>query len=47
MDWLVDNVIGDLPDYEQLTDVGKSTVDMVGVEPSTKDRSIKERQSST
>ena len=46
MDWLVDNVIGELPDYEQLTEEGKSTVDMVGVEPSTKDRSSKEKQGS-
>ena len=37
MDWLVDNVVGELPGYEQLTEEGKATVDLVGVDPS-KDR---------
>lgn len=34
MDWLVDNVEGALPSYQQLTEEGKATVDMVGVAPS-------------
>ena len=34
MDWLVENVVGALPSYEQLTDEGKATVDLVGVDPS-------------
>ena len=38
MDWLVENVVGFIPEYGQLTDLGKATVDMVGVEPATKDR---------
>ena len=38
MDWLVDNVVGDIPTYEQLSDEGKATVDIVGVEPATEDR---------
>ncbi len=37
MDWLVDNVDGELPRYGDLNDTGKATVDMVGVEPSTKE----------
>ena len=37
MDWLVDNVIGALPPYETLTDEAKSTVDIVGVEPSSEE----------
>ena len=38
MDWLVENVVGSIPTYDQLTDLGKATVDMVGVEPATKDK---------
>ena len=38
MDWLVDHVVGDIPTYEQLSDEGKATVDIVGVEPATEDR---------
>lgn len=34
MDWLVDNVEGALPAYEQLTPEGRATVDLVGVTPS-------------
>ncbi|HIT31719.1 MAG TPA: BMP family ABC transporter substrate-binding protein [Candidatus Enterenecus stercoripullorum] len=37
MDWLVENVEGSLPYYDQLTEEGKATVDLVGVNPS-KDR---------
>ena len=38
MDWLVENVEGSIPVYDQLTDLGKATVDKVGVEPATKDK---------
>ena len=31
MDFLVDNVIGDIPGYEDLTVIGQKTVDMVGI----------------
>lgn len=37
MDWLVDNVVGTIPAYEELSDVGKATVGIVGV-PSTKEK---------
>ena len=33
MDWLEENVVGSIPAYDELTDIGKATVDMVGVEP--------------
>ena len=32
MDYLVENVVGDIPQYEELTQMGKATVDMAGVE---------------
>ena len=38
MDWLVENVDGEIPRYGELTETGKATVDLVGVEPSTKER---------
>ena len=31
MDYLADNVIGSIPTYDELSDVGKATVDMVGI----------------
>ena len=37
MDWLVENVVGAIPKYEELDDTGKATADVVGVEPSTKE----------
>ena len=37
MDWLVDCVDGELPRYWELNDTAKATVDMVGVEKSTKE----------
>lgn len=37
MDWLLDNVIGSIPSYGELSDEAKETVDQVGVEPSTRD----------
>ena len=38
MDYLMENVVGEIPQYEELSDMGKATVDMVGVEPATKDK---------
>ena len=38
MDYLMENVVGEIPQYEALSDVGKATVDLVGVEPATKDK---------
>lgn len=38
MDWLVGNVIGTIPTYEQLSEEGKATVDIVGVDRATEDR---------
>ena len=32
MDYLVENVVGDIPQYEELTPMGKATVDTAGVE---------------
>ena len=32
MDYLVDNVIGEIPSYNELTDMGKSTADAAGIE---------------
>ena len=37
MDYLVENVQGEIPPYEALSDVAKATVDQTGVEPATKD----------
>lgn len=37
MDWLVSNVVGIIPRYEQLTEIGRHTVDMMGVSPATQD----------
>ena len=34
MDYLVDNVVGDIPAYDEMTYMGKATVDVVGVEKS-------------
>lgn len=38
MDWLVDNVVGAIPAYEELDDAAKATVGIVGVDPSTQDK---------
>ena len=35
MDYLVENVVGSIPAYEELSPLGQATVDMVGVEPAT------------
>ena len=34
MDYLVDNVVGSIPSYDEMTFIGKTTVDTVGVSPS-------------
>lgn len=39
MDWLVDNIVGSIPAYEELDDIGRATVGIMGVEPSTQDKS--------
>ncbi len=38
MDWLVENVVGAIPKYDELDETGKATADVVGVEPSTKEK---------
>ncbi len=37
MDYLMENVIGAIPRYEDLSEIGKATVDLVGVAPATKE----------
>jgi hypothetical protein len=39
MDWLADNISGSIPDYQDLNEIGKATVDMVGI-----DRLLREKQ---
>ena len=38
MDWLVDNIVGAIPSYEELSATGKATVGIVGVPSSTKEK---------
>ena len=38
MDYLVENVIGQIPAYHELSDTAKATVDQVGIEAASKDR---------
>ena len=38
MDWLAENIVGSIPDYDELNETGKATVDMVGVEAVSKDK---------
>ena len=38
MDYLMENVKGEIPPYSELSDVAKATVDLVGVSPATKDK---------
>lgn len=38
MDWLVENVVGAIPKYDELDDTGKATADVVGVEATTKEK---------
>ncbi len=42
MDYLVDNVIGSIPAYDEMTPVGQTTVDMVGVHQSKQEPSVAE-----
>ena len=37
IDELVENVIGEIPPYEAISDIAKSTVDQVGVVKATKE----------
>ena len=43
MDYLVDNVIGEIPTYDELSPMGKATVDTAGIEKSQNDI-VKEAQ---
>lgn len=38
MDWLAENIVGIIPDYDALNETGKATVDMVGVEAASRDK---------
>ena len=38
MDWLAENIVGSIPEYDQLNDVAKATVDLVGVEAVSKEK---------
>jgi len=38
MDYLVENVVGTIPSYDELRNYSRATVDVMGVEPSTKER---------
>ena len=38
MDWLAENIVGSIPDYHELSETGKATVDMVGVEAVSKEK---------
>jgi hypothetical protein len=42
MDWLVENIVGSIPAYEELNDMGKATVGIVGVKPATEEKTPKE-----
>lgn len=44
MDWLAENVVGDLPSYQQLSWEGKATVDVVGVEKIAKQAEEEENE---
>ena len=38
MDWLCEGVVGSLPTYDELSETGKGTVDIVGIDPLTKEQ---------
>jgi basic membrane lipoprotein Med (substrate-binding protein (PBP1-ABC) superfamily) len=43
MDWLVENIVGNIPAYQELNDMGKATVGIVGVQQATQqDRGAQE-----
>ena len=46
MDYLVENVVGTIPQYEELTPMGKATVDTAGVEPAQNPALIPEEETS-
>ena len=37
MDWLSDNVVGNIPSYEELDETGKATVGIVGVDAAVRE----------
>lgn len=37
MDWLAENITGAIPSYEELSEIGKATVGIVGVDPANQD----------
>ena len=39
MDWLAENVVGSIPTYEELDEIGQATARVMGVAPSTPDKS--------
>ena len=38
MDWLAENVVGRIPSYDELTELGKATADAMGVSAVHADR---------
>ena len=38
MDWLVDNIVGTIPAYEELDEMGKATVGIVGIDAAAKEK---------
>ena len=38
MDYLMENVVGAVPCYEELSELGKATVDMAGIWKASRDR---------
>lgn len=42
MDYLVDNVVGSIPQYDELTDMGKATVETVGVRQAKQEAEVEE-----
>ncbi len=38
MDWLAENIVGSIPEYDELNETAKATVDMVGVNAVSKDK---------
>ena len=42
MDYLVDNVVGSIPQYGELTDMGKATVETVGVRQAKQEAEVEE-----
>ena len=38
MDWLAENIVGSIPQYDELNETGRATVDMVGVDAVSKNK---------